>query len=297
MLRTISTYERLYGLRRAPLAVVQMTFVGGTAALVRADTLSHSMQKRRTEALAQAKQASDALRELAHSYPCAEGYANALDVRAEAVRENAGRHHHSQSSQSSLGLGHAMGQGSLGSLGHQRGNSSVSVSGASTSSSSYVSPTMNTPSPPSTHGHSHSVPAVVVQDANGGGQSALAVPGMDPGINGVQGMDLDSGTGSSSSDPSSLFNMFNAPADFSTFSWPETSETVDPFGTVTQHPFGGAQTFTPIPLDLFDMRSNVRHSESGQGSSDMLGIEATSQPENPPLFGSQQHQHHSSWSQ
>ncbi|EJD44805.1 hypothetical protein AURDEDRAFT_166284, partial [Auricularia subglabra TFB-10046 SS5] len=110
LLRTLGTFERLYTLRAAPLALVQISFVGGAAALLRAEGLHAGANKRRSHVIALAHQARDALRAMGAVWPAA-------------------------------------------------------------------SPVRAPPAASQQHAHTHSVPAVVVQDAN---TSALVDPLFNP---------------------------------------------------------------------------------------------------------------------
>ncbi|KAH7105785.1 hypothetical protein BKA62DRAFT_687959 [Auriculariales sp. MPI-PUGE-AT-0066] len=280
LLRAIGTYERLYGLRRAPLSLVQIVFVAGTAALVRADTLDVSLLKKRNEALELAKKASDALRELAHAYPCAAGYATALDARTDALREQLGR---LQPLAPIAVVGHA----SLESPSHQRASSSLSA--GSSSGLSYASTLEDSSSPGSSHSQSQSVPSVVVEDVNGpSGSATVAEAAMS---SAMTGMELDAAA--SAGNPTGLFNMFGGPADFANYNWVGTG-TEDPFATVTQNPYVAGQ-YGSVSLQLFGAPSanpgdliGVSGTTTANSDSDMLGIESTTSSEQSIPFTNHQ---------
>ncbi|KAH7096946.1 hypothetical protein BKA62DRAFT_481605 [Auriculariales sp. MPI-PUGE-AT-0066] len=260
LLRALGTYQRLYGLScSTPLSVVQIAFVAGAAALLRVDSPSpmSAQKKKRGEALASAKQAIDALRELAQRYPCAAGYADALERRSDAVREHVAR-------LVALELERSHGHGpptrptGLSPIGRERASSTVSVGSASVSSmsassmsisSAYSSPSPTTESgPPSIHG-AQRLPAVVIRSASGDDGSQ------------VTRMDLDAQT----TDAAGLFGLYGGTqvADVQSYGGSD-SEVWPPLESAAPNPFG-----FDIPTDFTMLQQQMFGSSGGSSSSSM----------------------------
>ncbi|EJD39686.1 hypothetical protein AURDEDRAFT_116080 [Auricularia subglabra TFB-10046 SS5] len=106
ILRAIGTYERLYTLARVPLSVTQMAFAAGAAALLRADAAQPGAMKKRREALEACTAAVNALRSMGAAWPCAAGYADALESRMALVGRPRAVHSPSPSYASSSAHGH-----------------------------------------------------------------------------------------------------------------------------------------------------------------------------------------------
>ncbi|KZV80935.1 hypothetical protein EXIGLDRAFT_398032 [Exidia glandulosa HHB12029] len=85
ILRALTTYDRLYTYRRAPLSAAQMAFVAGAAALMRADAAHAGALKKRREGLEAVGTAVNALRGMSLAWPCAAAYADALESRMPLV--------------------------------------------------------------------------------------------------------------------------------------------------------------------------------------------------------------------